>query len=72
MFHIHPVRWMVAGGAMMTLGVIGPFLMVVQVLEPTFLLVFGSFAASTGGFLVGMVGMASYGIQRGPPSDPFR
>ncbi len=77
MLHIRPVRWMVVGGTMMAFGAAGPFLMVIQVLEPTFLWVFASFAASTGGFLVGMVGLASYGVQRRPPpssggGEPFR
>ncbi len=66
---IHPVRWIVTGGVLLLIGFVGPFLMVIRVVEPTFLLAFASFAASTAGFLVGMVGLIGYGMARRPPSD---
>ncbi|MCS7220852.1 MAG: hypothetical protein RML36_14750 [Anaerolineae bacterium] len=72
MFQIHPMRWMVTGGVLLFVGFIGPLLMVVRVVEPTFLLAFASFAASTAGFFVGMIGLFGYTIARRPPSDPFR
>ncbi len=67
----NPVHWMVTGGALLVVGVVLPLLMVLQVLEPTFLLAFLSFAASTGGFLAGIAGLAAHGMGRRNPHDPF-
>lgn len=69
---IHPMRWIMTGGVLLLIGFAGPFLMVIRVIEPTFLLAFASFAASTAGFLVGMIGLISYTITRRPPSDLLR
>jgi hypothetical protein len=41
-------------------GVALPFLMVLDYIEPTFLLGFVSFAASVGGLTLGMIGSAMY------------
>lgn len=42
------------------LGVALPLLMVLDYIEPTFLLAFISFAASVGGLTLGMIGSAMY------------
>jgi len=56
-----PLRWLLLGGGLLFVGAMLPLLMVLGVLEPTFLLSFLSFAASTGGFITGFVGIALYG-----------
>lgn len=60
---LHPLRWLIVGAVLLFIGAGLPLLMVLRILEPTFLLSFISFAASTGGFLVGFVGMAFYGVR---------
>ncbi len=48
------------GFALVVLGVVLPFLMVLRVLESTFLLNFFSFTASMAGLLLGIAGAAMY------------
>ena len=48
------------GVFLMLLGIILPFLMVIQVLEPTFFLNFLSWGASVGGLAFGTIGFAMY------------
>lgn len=46
------------------LGAVLPFLMVMRVLEASFLLAFISYAASTGGLILGVIGAAMYVRER--------
>jgi hypothetical protein len=48
------------GVILMLLGVILPFLMVIQLLESTFLLNFFSWGASVAGLSLGTIGFATY------------
>jgi len=48
--------WIGLGGVL--LGVALPFLMVLDVIQPTLLLGFISFAASVGGLMLGIIGSA--------------
>jgi len=56
--------WIGLGGVL--LGVALPFLMVLDVIQPTFLLGFISFAASVGGLMLGIIGsaMAARGFRK--------
>ena len=61
MFNISPMAKIVIGVAAMALaGVLVPLLMVIHVLESTFLLNFGSYAISTAGLYLGIIGVAEY------------
>jgi len=54
-------RFLIAFGlTLMLLGIILPFLMVIKVLESTFLLNFIASGASTLGLALGTIGFASY------------
>lgn len=46
--------------ALLIIGVILPFMMVLELLESTLLLSFLSAASSTSGFILGFVGIAKY------------
>ncbi len=46
------------------LGAVLPFLMVMRVLEASFLLAFISYATSTGGLILGVIGAAMYVRER--------
>ncbi len=52
------------GSALVVAGFIIPFLMVIGVMEPTFLVAFLSYAASLGGVIVGLIGAAFYVHER--------
>ena len=61
MFNISPRAKIVIGVlAMVVAGVIIPLLMVIHVIESTFLLDFGSYAISTSGLFLGIIGVAEY------------
>ncbi|HEX2991375.1 MAG TPA: hypothetical protein VHO49_11910, partial [Anaerolineales bacterium] len=49
---------------LMVLGIVLPFLIVIQVLESTFFLNFFSWGASVAGLALGMVGFAMYSRNR--------
>jgi hypothetical protein len=55
---------MVIGVCLMLCGVCAPLLMVTHVLESTFLLNFLSYGASLTGLILGMIGLAFYGISK--------
>ena len=55
-----PVRLIVAAFFLLLTGVILPFLMVLGLVESTLLLNFLSYGCSTGGLVVGFVGIAQY------------
>jgi hypothetical protein len=56
----HPVRTILIGFALVLLGVILPFLMVIHVLESTFFLNFFSYTVSLVGLILGIIGAAMY------------
>ena len=51
---------LILGGFMMIIGVVLPFLMVIQVLESTFFLNFFSWGLSVAGLAFGTIGFAMY------------
>ena len=53
-------RLLLLGFILVTLGMILPYLMVIQVLTASFLLSFLSYAATTGGLFLGLIGAATY------------
>ncbi|MFB6285003.1 MAG: hypothetical protein ABEK03_00285 [Candidatus Bipolaricaulia bacterium] len=55
-----PRLYMIVGGLLLVVGVVVPFLMVIQMLESTFVLNFLSFAASVAGLALGLLGAFSY------------
>jgi len=57
---VNPKRLILIGFFLVLAGAVLPFLMVIQVLESTFLLNFFSFFATMAGLLLGMVGAATY------------
>lgn len=59
-----PRGMIVLGSGLVVAGFIIPFLMVIGVMEPTFLVAFLSYAASLGGVIVGMFGAAFYVHER--------
>jgi len=58
------VRLIVLGVVLLVLGVVFPFLMVMDILESTIPLNFVSIACSTIGLMIGWVGMAQHVRQR--------
>jgi hypothetical protein len=59
-----PVGLMITGFILLIVGVSVPFLMIIQMLEPGFLLVFLSYMASIGGLILGVIGSALYVRER--------
>jgi len=59
-----PLQIILIGFALVLLGWILPFLMVLHVIEADFFLSFLSYAASVGGLLLGIIGATFY-IRRG-------
>jgi hypothetical protein len=57
---LQPAELIVIGFLLVTFGCSVPFLMVMQVLETSFLLSFLSYAASVAGLLLGVVGASTY------------
>ncbi len=64
MKRIGPRSIILLGFALVLLGVILPFLMVMKVLQPSFLLAFISYAVSLGGLILGIIGAATYVRER--------
>ncbi|MDO9088236.1 MAG: hypothetical protein Q7U53_18660 [Anaerolineaceae bacterium] len=60
MKHITPKRLMFFGFLCVLMGVVLPFLMVMQVMESTFFLNFFSFIISLFGIVIGVIGSAYY------------
>ncbi len=57
-------RWLIVVGVfLMIVGVILPLLMVVKIVESTFLLNFLSYIASFGGLMMGLVGLAMHTVR---------
>ena len=55
-----PLKLIFIGFLLVLLGAVLPFLMVIRVLEASFLLTFLAYGASVGGLFVGLLGAASY------------
>jgi hypothetical protein len=67
-----PVRLMVLGLVGLILGVVLPFLMVLRVIEPGFVLSFIAYGASLSGLFLGLLGVVSYTrIERQKRRDPW-
>jgi hypothetical protein len=60
MIHNHPRATILVGFILVLLGFLLPLLMVLDILESTFLLNFFAFGSGVAGFLLGVVGMAYY------------
>jgi hypothetical protein len=60
MKRLHPVQIILIGFALVLLGFVTPFLMVMKILPSTFFLNFASYAASTSGLFLGIIGAAMY------------
>jgi hypothetical protein len=57
-------RLLILGFLLVTAGMVLPYLMVVQLLPASFLLSFLSYAFTTGGMFLGLIGAATYMKQR--------
>jgi len=57
---LSPLKIILIGFALVVLGVVLPFLMVLHILTSTFFLNFFSYTASTVGLLLGIIGSAMY------------
>ncbi len=55
-----PLKMIILGGFLLLLGVIIPFLMVTQVIEPTFPLSFLAHGASVLGMIIGIWGIINH------------
>ena len=64
MKEIHPLKMITFGFVLVLFGFIAPFLMMLRILPPSFMLSFLSFGASVAGLMLGMVGAALY-IRKG-------
>jgi hypothetical protein len=62
---ISPRLLLSLGLILMLLGIILPFLMVIQVLQSTFFLNFFSWGLSVAGLALGTIGFAMYSTRRG-------
>ena len=60
MSRYNPLHLTIIGGVLLLIGVVFPFLMVMQVLRSTLFLNIFSFVASIGGMFLGMYGTFSY------------
>lgn len=57
---LSPLKIILIGFALVVLGVVLPFLMVLHILESTFFLNFLSYGASIAGLFLGLIGSAYY------------
>lgn len=64
-----PLRLIAGGCILLMLGMLLPFLMVLRLWEPTFLLSFLSYASSLVGLIVGLWGIAQYSYARRKNGD---
>jgi hypothetical protein len=60
MIGIHPRTIIIVGFLLVLFGFIAPFLMVIRIIEASFVLSFLSYAASVAGLLLGLIGAAWY------------
>jgi len=64
MRHLHPWKVILIGFVLVMFGFIAPFLMVLDIVESSFILCFLSHITSVGGLILGIVGTAMYGRLR--------
>lgn len=64
MSRLSPLWLMVIGFVLLLAGFIVPFMMVIQVMQPSFLGAFLSYFASVGGLIMGVIGSALYVRER--------
>ena len=55
-----PLKLILAGVALLIIGVVLPFVMIIRLVTPTLLLSFVSYASSTAGLITGFIGLAQY------------
>lgn len=55
---LSPAQMILLGGALVVVGFLLPLLMVLRMIPTTFLLSFVAYAASFGGLILGIIGMA--------------
>jgi hypothetical protein len=60
MMRLNPTKMIFIGGGLLFLGVVLPLLMVMKILESTFLLNFFAYGASLSGFFMGLIGAMTY------------
>jgi hypothetical protein len=60
MMRIHPKKIIAIGFVLVLFGFLAPFLMVIKVIETSYVLSFLSHAASVSGLLLGIIGAAMY------------
>ena len=70
MFENNPTRILVIGFFLVLFGFVGPFLMVLDILRPTWFLSFLSYGSSIAGLFLGLIGSASYVKIRRKENDP--
>lgn len=61
---LHPKKLITIGTILLLIGVLGPFLMVLHIINNSFLISFVSYGASITGLLLGTMGAAMYGGRR--------
>ena len=61
---LRPFGLMLVGLVLLIIGFAVPFLMIIQVLQPSFLGAFLSYMASLGGLIIGVIGTAIYARER--------
>ncbi len=64
MMLLTPKTMMLVGFALVLIGALMPFLMVMHLIPTTFLLAFLAYAASLGGLILGLLGAALYARER--------
>ena len=60
---LHPLKLIIIGFLLVLFGFIAPLLMVINVIEASFILSFLSHGASISGLLLGLIGAAMYSRQ---------
>jgi hypothetical protein len=60
MIRIHPKKIIAIGFVLVLFGFLAPFLMVIKVIETSYVLSFLSYSASVSGLFLGLVGAAWY------------
>ena len=62
----HPIRLIIIGFFLVSIGLVLPVLMIMQTIPSTFLLAFVAHISSTGGLALGLIGSAAYvSVHRG-------
>lgn len=59
-----PIQLMIIGFILLVTGFALPFLMMIKLMEPTFLLILLAYLSSVGGLVIGVLGSALYVRER--------